>query len=101
MRILHEIAFASLQQCAGVVESVDAPDSKSGEGNLVRVRVSPPAPNATSPLHFILSYVGRRLACSLTEQACPRIVSPLLRRDGVGRHPAAKRTASNSSAVGA
>ncbi len=28
---------------AGVVELVDAPDSKSGEGNLVRVRVSPPA----------------------------------------------------------
>ena len=28
---------------AGVAESVDAPDSKSGEGNLVWVRVPPPA----------------------------------------------------------
>ena len=29
---------------AGVVELADAPDSKSGEGNLVGVRFSPPAP---------------------------------------------------------
>ncbi len=29
---------------AGVAELVDAPDSKSGSGNRVRVRVSPPAP---------------------------------------------------------
>src|SRR4028119_1852518 len=30
---------------AGVAESVDAPDSKSGEGDLVWVRVPPPAYN--------------------------------------------------------
>jgi hypothetical protein len=29
---------------AGVVEQADAPDSKSGWGNPVRVRFSPPAP---------------------------------------------------------
>ena len=32
---------------AGVAELVDAPDSKSGSGNRVRVRVSPPAPYLT------------------------------------------------------
>ena len=36
---------------AGVAESVDAPDSKSGSGNRVRVQVSPPAPNS-KPLFF-------------------------------------------------
>ena len=38
----HGIIFAS-HPLAGVAESVDAPDSKSGEGNLVWVRVPPPA----------------------------------------------------------
>src|SRR5919112_1806028 len=33
---------------AGVAESVDAPDSKSGEGNLVWVRVPPPAPHKSA-----------------------------------------------------
>jgi hypothetical protein len=32
------------KQAAGVVELVDAGDSKSPEGNLVPVRVRPPAP---------------------------------------------------------
>src|SRR5918999_4919245 len=32
---------------AGVAESVDAPDSKSGEGNLVWVRVPPPAQSSS------------------------------------------------------
>jgi phosphatidylethanolamine/phosphatidyl-N-methylethanolamine N-methyltransferase len=35
---------------AGVVELVDAPDSKSGELRLVRVRVSPPAPSLPQAL---------------------------------------------------
>ncbi|MDX6382242.1 MAG: hypothetical protein QOI57_3266, partial [Rubrobacteraceae bacterium] len=39
--MVHGIIVASLP--AGVAESVDAPDSKSGEGNLVWVRVPPPA----------------------------------------------------------
>ena len=39
---------------AGVVELVDAGDSKSPEGNLVRVRVSPPAPLAQQVKHLAL-----------------------------------------------
>lgn len=43
--------FAGTQKLAGVAELVDAPDSKSGNGNIVRVRVSPPAPSKLS-FHF-------------------------------------------------
>lgn len=43
---------------AGVVELVDAPDSKSGARNGVRVRVPPPAPHSQG--HFTVS----------TEQMC-------------------------------
>jgi hypothetical protein len=35
---------------AGVVELVDAPDSKSGARNGVRVRVPPPAPLSAIPI---------------------------------------------------
>ncbi len=38
---------------AGVVELVDAPDSKSGARNGVRVRVPPPAPHGQG--HLTLS----------------------------------------------
>ena len=34
--------YDNLRRCGGMV---DAPDSKSGEGNLVRVRVSPALPS--------------------------------------------------------
>jgi hypothetical protein len=38
---------------AGVVELVDAGDSKSPEGNLVPVRVRPPAPSEIKGLGFL------------------------------------------------
>ena len=44
---------------AGVAESVDAPDSKSGEGNLVWVRVPPPAQHK-SAAHPTVSLVCTR-----------------------------------------
>ena len=42
------LVYLYLRSCfeiAGVAELVDAPDSKSGSGNRVRVRVSLPAPD--------------------------------------------------------
>ena len=43
---MNEICFRinALTLEAGVVEQADAPDSKSGGGNPMRVRFSPPAP---------------------------------------------------------
>ncbi len=38
------LPYTSVSQSAGMAELVDAPDSKSGSGNRVRVRVSLPAP---------------------------------------------------------
>jgi hypothetical protein len=40
---------------AGVVELVDAPDSKSGARNGVRVRVPPPAPIESRLTAFLLN----------------------------------------------
>lgn len=43
---------------AGVVELVDALDSKSGDGNIVRVQVSPPVPtNLISSLNNLLQHI--------------------------------------------
>ena len=44
------ISYTEKRPPAEVAELVDAPDSKSGEGNLVRVRFSPSAPNKIAPL---------------------------------------------------
>ena len=42
--LIDIIKYDYLRRCGGMV---DAPDSKSGEGNLVRVRVSPALPKIT------------------------------------------------------
>ncbi len=42
-----------LDKCAGVVELADAPDSKSGEGDLVWVRFPPPAPCICSHISLV------------------------------------------------
>ena len=42
MKIMY-ISMKNVRRCGGMV---DAPDSKSGEGNFVRVRVSPALPNS-------------------------------------------------------
>ena len=51
--------FASRREwpSAGVVELVDAPDSKSGSGDRVSVRFRPPAPI----VHFICPFIFRSL----------------------------------------
>ena len=43
-RIIRNALKSICTHLAGVVELADAPDSKSGGGNPVRVRFSPPAP---------------------------------------------------------
>ena len=48
---------------AEVVEQADAPDSKSGEGNLVRVRFPPSAPPSQDiflvSIRYIYTFLGR------------------------------------------
>ena len=56
---------------AGVAELVDAPDSKSGSGNRVRVRVSPEAPLLRLHHWIQTFYLIRRVKCKL----CPLIIS--------------------------
>ena len=45
LEFLPVFLFSEEFRCAGVVELVDAPDSKSGISNDVSVRLRPPAPN--------------------------------------------------------
>jgi hypothetical protein len=40
--LINIFKYDNLRRCGGMV---DAPDSKSGEGNFVRVRVSPTLPS--------------------------------------------------------
>src|SRR5919107_1510537 len=54
------VCYMSSFLIAGVAELVDAPDSKSGEGNLVWVRVPPPAPHkSTANVGVFLVYTQR------------------------------------------
>jgi hypothetical protein len=56
-------AYYAKKSVAGVAELVDAPDSKSGMGNHVRVRFSLPAPffNSESLLAFDFINVSRNI----------------------------------------
>jgi len=59
------------------------------------------ARSAMRPLTVDTAYSSRGTADSRTAQAaCPSTTSPAFRRDGVGRQPAASRTANNSFASG-
>lgn len=45
MTLVYFAAHAETQVCAVVAELVDAPDSKSGDGDIVPVRVRPSVPD--------------------------------------------------------
>ena len=65
---------------AGVAELVDAPDSKSGTGNSVRVQVSLPAPLSVRTLISIKKY-GVTVVCYATCVAINFVQCPSVQND--------------------
>ncbi len=69
--IVSQAFFAIMTACAGVAELVDAPDSKSGGGDTVWVRLPPSVP---ALIQYFLTYVAWLLAAGKHKHHLPHIL---------------------------